>query len=92
MSNDSKVNLEMLFSILTNQEIEVLKERAIRQRNYYAANLMRWEADERSQPTAKPIQSPFARCKDARVMLGSRSTLERCESVGWLTPVRRANN
>ena len=47
MSKDSKVNLEMLFSILTDKEIEELQERAIRQRNFYAANLLRWEADER---------------------------------------------
>jgi hypothetical protein len=83
------VNLKMLFSILTDKEIEELKERAIRQRNFYAANLQRWEADERSQPMAKPVQSPFVRCKDARVMLGGRSILERCERAGWFTPVRR---
>lgn len=34
-------------------------------------------------------QSPFVRCKDARIMLGGRSILERCERAGWLTPVRR---
>ena len=79
----------MFFEILTDKEIEELKERAVRQRNFYAANLLRWEAEERSQPMAKPVQSPFVRCKDARVMLGGRSTLERCERVGWLTPVRR---
>ena len=89
MANDSKLNLKMLFSILTNKEIEELQERAIRQRNSYAANLLRWEADERSQPMAKPVQSPFVRCKDARVMLGGRSVLERCERAGWFTPVRR---
>jgi hypothetical protein len=38
---------------------------------------------------AKPVQSPFVRCKDARVMLGGRSILERCERASWLTPVRR---
>jgi hypothetical protein len=38
---------------------------------------------------AKPVQSPFVRCKDARFMLGGRSILERCERAGWLTPVRR---
>jgi hypothetical protein len=38
---------------------------------------------------AKPVQSPVVRCKDARVMLGGRSILERCERAGWLTPVRR---
>jgi hypothetical protein len=30
MANDSKMNLKMLFSILTDKEIEELKERAIR--------------------------------------------------------------
>ena len=58
-------------------------------RNFYAANLLRWEAYERSQATAKPVRSPFVRCKDARIMLGGRSILERCERAGWLTPVRR---
>jgi hypothetical protein len=43
MANDSKVNPKMLFSILTDKEIEELKERAIRQRNSYAANLLRRE-------------------------------------------------
>jgi hypothetical protein len=38
---------------------------------------------------AKPVQSPFVRCDDARVMLGGRSILERCEHTGWFTPVRR---
>ena len=59
------------------------------QRNFYAANLLRFEAEERSQPMAKPVQSLFARCKDARVMLGGRSILERCERAGWFTPTRR---
>jgi hypothetical protein len=86
MTSDSRMNLKMLFAILTDKEIEELKERAIRQRNFYATNLLRWEADERSQPMAKPVQSPFVRCKDARVMLGGRSILERCERAGWLTP------
>jgi hypothetical protein len=63
MANDSRVNLKMLFEILTDKEIEGLKERAIRQRNFYAANLLKWEAEERSQPMAKPVQSPFVRCK-----------------------------
>jgi hypothetical protein len=89
MVKDSKVNLKMLFSILTDKEIEELQERAIRQRNFYAANLLRWEADKRSQPIARPVQSPFVRCKDARIMLGGRSILERCERAGWFTPVRR---
>jgi hypothetical protein len=89
MANDSKVNLKMLFSILTDKEIEELQERAIRPRNFYAANLLRSEADERSQPMAKSVQSPFLRCKEARVMLGGRCILERCERAGWLTPVRR---
>ena len=88
MANDSKANLKMLFSILTYKEIEELKERAIRQRNFYAANLLRWEADERSQPIAKPVQWPFVRCKDARVMLGGRSIPERCERAAGLTPFR----
>jgi hypothetical protein len=34
MANDSKVNLKMLFSILTDKEIEELGERAIRQRYF----------------------------------------------------------
>jgi hypothetical protein len=38
---------------------------------------------------ANPVQSPFVRCKDARVMLGGRCILDRCERAGWLTPVRR---
>jgi len=79
----------MVFAILTDSEIEELKERAIRQRNFYAANLLRWEAEERSHPKANPVQSPFVRCKDARVMLGGRSILERCERAGWFTPVRQ---
>src|ERR1700745_4451459 len=79
----------MLFEILTDKEVEEFKERAIRQRNFYAANLLRWEADKRFRPMAKPVQSPFVRCKDARVMLGGRCILERCERAGWLTPVRR---
>jgi hypothetical protein len=66
MANESRVNLKMLFEILTDKEIEELQERAIRQRNFYAANLLRWEADERSRPMAKPVQSPFVRYKDAR--------------------------
>jgi hypothetical protein len=80
MANDSRMNLKMLFEILTDKEVEEFKGRAIRQRNFYAANLLRWEADERSQPMAKPVQSPFVRCKDARVMLSGRSILERCET------------
>jgi len=32
---------------------------------------------------AKPVQSPFVRCKDARVMLSGRSILERCERLNW---------
>ena len=40
----------MLFEILTDKEIEELKERAIRQRSFYAANLLRCEAGERSLP------------------------------------------
>jgi hypothetical protein len=55
MANDSRVNLKMAFEIVTDKEIEKLKERAIRQRNFYAANLLRWEADERSQPMAKLV-------------------------------------
>jgi hypothetical protein len=86
------VNLKMLFAILTDKEIEELQEGAIRQRNFYTANLLRWEADERFQPMAKPVQSPFVRCKDACVMLGGRCILERCERSDWLTPVRRVND
>ena len=41
MANDSRVNLKMVFEILTDKEIEVLQEKAIRQRNFYAANLLR---------------------------------------------------
>jgi hypothetical protein len=89
MANDSRVNPKMVFAILTDSEIEELKETAIRQRNFYAANLLRWEADERSQPKAEPVQSPLVRCKDARVMLGGRCILELCERAGWLTPVTR---
>ena len=70
MTKDSRMNLKMLFAILTDKEIKELKERAIRQRNFYSANLLRWEADERSQPMAEPVQSPFVRCKDARVHAG----------------------
>jgi hypothetical protein len=33
------MNLKMLFKILTDKEIGELKKRAIRQRNFYAANL-----------------------------------------------------
>jgi hypothetical protein len=40
----SEVNLKMFFEILTDKEIEELKERAIQQRNSYAANLLRREA------------------------------------------------
>jgi hypothetical protein len=54
MANDSRVNLKMLFEILSDKEIEELKERAIRQRNFYAVNLLQWEAYERSRPMAKP--------------------------------------
>jgi hypothetical protein len=89
MAEAPRMNLEMLFEILTDKEVEELKERAVRQRNFYAANLLRWEADERSRAMAKPVQSPFVRCKNARDMLGGRSILERCERAGWLTPVTR---
>jgi hypothetical protein len=41
MANDSRMNLKMLLEVLTDQEIEELKERAIRQQNFYAANLLR---------------------------------------------------
>jgi hypothetical protein len=44
-------------------------------------------------PTAKPIPksppSPLIRSKDARVMLGGRGLLDRCEKAGWLKPVQR---
>jgi len=33
-ANDSRLNLKMLFAILVDKEIEELKERAIRQRNF----------------------------------------------------------
>jgi hypothetical protein len=46
MANDSRVHLKMVFEILTDKEIEELRERAIRQRSFYAANLLRWEAKE----------------------------------------------
>jgi hypothetical protein len=61
------VSLKMVFEILTDKEIEALRERAARQRNFCAANLPRWEAEERSQPMAKPVQSPFVRCKAAEL-------------------------
>jgi hypothetical protein len=89
MANHSSVNLKMFFEILTDKEVEEFKERAIRQHNFYAANLLQREADKRSQPMAKPVQSPFVRCKHARVMLGGRCILEGCERAGWFTPVRR---
>ena len=89
MANESRMNLKILFEILTDNEVEELKERAVRQQSFYAADLLRWEAEERSQAMAKPVHSPFVRCKDARVMLGGRCILERCERAGWLTPVRR---
>jgi hypothetical protein len=92
MANHSRVNLKMLFEILTDKEIEELQERAIRHRSFYPADLLRWEAHERSQLMAKPVQSPFVLCKEARVMLSGRSILERYERAGWLTPVRRAND
>jgi hypothetical protein len=89
MAEDSRVNLKMLFEVLTDKEIDELKERAVRQRNFYAANLLHCEAEERSQPMAEPVQSRFVRCKAARVMLGGRSIMEQSERSGWLTPVRR---
>ena len=89
MANDSRVNLKMVFDILTDEEIEELKERAFRQRNFYAVSFLQREAEERSLLMANPVQSPLVRCKDARVMLGGRSILERCERAGWFTPVRR---
>lgn len=79
MAEDSRVNLKMLFEVLTDKEIEELRERTIRERNFYSANLLPWEAEERSQAKATPVQSQFVRCKDARVMLGGGSILERCE-------------
>jgi hypothetical protein len=50
MASDSRVNLKMFLAILIDKKIEELKERAIRQRSFYAANLLRWEADERALP------------------------------------------
>jgi hypothetical protein len=55
MAVDSRVNLKMLFEVLTDKEIDELKERAVRQRNFYAANLLHCEADARSQSMAKPV-------------------------------------
>jgi len=53
MANDSRMNLKMLFEILTDKEIEELKERAIRQRSFtpqiccgwkQTSDPSRWEA------------------------------------------------
>jgi hypothetical protein len=87
MAKDSKVNLKMLFEILTDKEIEVGKERSGSE-SFTPQICCGGEADERSQPMSKPAQSPFVLCKDARAVLGGRSILERCERSGWLTPVR----
>ena len=35
------------------------------------------------------IQCPFLRRKEAIKLLGTRSTLERCEKAGWITAVTR---
>jgi hypothetical protein len=33
--------------------------------------------------------SPLIRSKDARIMIGGRGLLDRCEKAGWLKPVQR---
>ena len=35
------------------------------------------------------IQCPFLRRKEAIELLGTRSTLERCETAGWITATTR---
>ena len=42
------------------------------------------------QPALKPdLQCHFVRQKDAIKLLGTRSTLERCENAGWITATTR---
>ena len=74
MANDFRVHVKVVFEILTDKEIEELKEGAIRQRNFYAA-ICGGKQTSDPYPTVKPVQSPFVRCKDARAMLGGRCIL-----------------
>jgi hypothetical protein len=47
-------------------------------------------AIQKSQAVRKPdIQCPFLRRKEAIELLGTRSTLERCEKAGWITATTR---
>ena len=47
-------------------------------------------AIQKSQTVRKSdIQCPFLRRKEAIELLGTRSTLERCEKAGWITAVTR---
>jgi hypothetical protein len=42
------------------------------------------------QPALKSdLQCPFIRRKDAMKLLGTRSTLESCETAGWITATTR---
>ena len=79
----------MAFEIQTDKEIEELKKRAIRAAEF----LRRKSATIRSRGAipADGEASSVAVCalQDARVMLGGRCILERCERDGWLRPVRR---
>jgi hypothetical protein len=45
-----------------------------------------------SQALAPPIADPpppLIRSKEARIMLGGRGVLDKCEKAGWFTPVSR---
>ena len=42
-----------------------------------------------TSPQADP-PSPFVRSKEARVMLGGRGVVDRCERAGWFVPVQRS--
>jgi hypothetical protein len=47
-------------------------------------------AIEKSQAVRKSdMQCPFLRRKEAIKLLGTRSTLERCEKAGWVSAVTR---
>ena len=47
-------------------------------------------AIQKSQTVRKSdIQCPFLRRKEAIKLLGTRSTLERCEQAGWISAVIR---